>query len=739
MYEGDAKWASLAQGSGFWDFGSVFSSAWDWVNNNVSGLPLGIFSAAAAGLPNVPVFGTKYYAPTDIDWNVLALFSGSQWASNTITYGFPDSRGDYEWVNPSADGFSPLAYEKQYFYHSVFRGAGAGINITSLNSFTNTSWVYAGQDGANIQISAYTPNDVINRSHGLYPGVPIYGGDVWLEGGSNSNLQASWYQRYLLLHELGHGLGLKHPHDSGGNLPKMAAQYDRLEYTVMTYNLTSGAPQTFMMYDIAALQEMYGANFAANSGNSVYKWDPYTGQAFINGVGQGRPANNQIFMTIWDGGGNDTYDFSNYNSNMLIDLAPGSYSLFSPLQQATGAKGNVYNALQYRGDSRSLIENAIGGSGDDKIHGNAAANKLYGNGGRDYLYGYDGNDILYGNADFDWLYGGAGSDTIYGGSSNDWLYGEDGNDYLYGEDGVDGIIGGAGNDYISGGAEYDSLEGGQGNDTIYGGTGDDRIYGGENDDLLYGDEGFDYLYGGAGNDTMYGGADSDWLYGEAGDDILVGEGSYDGLVGGAGNDRLNGGDGNDWVQGDEGNDILSGGNDDDKLYGMADNDVLWGDAGNDDLYGGTGNDQLNGGIGNDYLHGEDGNDTLSGGLGVDTLLGGNGNDFIMIEAGASAYSPDILTGGAGSDIFYTIGKSWSGDVYNTVITDFEGGPGFVDSIYMLRSIFSDFAAIKASAYQYGSDVIIDNTQYNYGGSTGMKLTLKNFQLSRLAADDFVFI
>ena len=68
---------------------------------------------------------------------------------------------------------------------------------------------------------------------------------------------------------------------------------------------------------------MYGANYNTNSGNTVYKWSPTTGQMSINGVGQGAPAGNKIFMTIWDGGGNDTYDFSNYTTNLSVDLQPG--------------------------------------------------------------------------------------------------------------------------------------------------------------------------------------------------------------------------------------------------------------------------------------------------------------------------------------------------------------------------------------------------------------------------------
>ena len=89
-----------------------------------------------------------------------------------------------------------------------------------------------------------------------------------------------------------------------------------------------------MMYDIAALQKMYGANFNTNSGNSTYSWSTTTGEMFINGVGQGTPAANKIFLTVWDGGGTDTYDFSNYATSLTVDLRPGQWSTVSAAQLA---------------------------------------------------------------------------------------------------------------------------------------------------------------------------------------------------------------------------------------------------------------------------------------------------------------------------------------------------------------------------------------------------------------------
>lgn len=85
-----------------------------------------------------------------------------------------------------------------------------------------------------------------------------------------------------------------------------------------------GMPQTFMMGDIRALQQMYGADFSTNSTATTYTWSRNTGEAYVNGELSLDPGANRIFMTIWDGGGYDTYDLSNYTTDLQIDLTPAA-------------------------------------------------------------------------------------------------------------------------------------------------------------------------------------------------------------------------------------------------------------------------------------------------------------------------------------------------------------------------------------------------------------------------------
>ena len=357
-----------------------------------------------------------------------ALLSGTQW-DGPVTYGFPSSASAYEAGYAEAtDGFAPASFAMAQAVRYILEGAspyagGPKAALMPVEGFTNLG-IRESATGADIRVA---------QSHGADPTAYAYmpstdpkGGDVWL-GRNHSYVSPTLgsYEFATFVHELGHALGLKHGHELGGvggvSLPSAR---DSLEYSVMTYhsyvghngtgytNEDYGFPQTFMVYDVAALQDMYGADFTFRASNTVYKWSPTTGETFVNGVGQGAPdggtggSANRIFETIWDGGGVDTYDLSNYRTNLSIDLRPGSYSAFSITQRAYlgdghYARGNVFNALQYEKNPGSLIENAKGGSGADRLFGNEAANNLSGGSGNDLLYGNGGKDVLTGGAGAD--------------------------------------------------------------------------------------------------------------------------------------------------------------------------------------------------------------------------------------------------------------------------------------------------------------------------------------------------
>lgn len=484
------------------------------------------------------------------------LISGNAWGDTSLTFSFPTSRGEFNYMHWS-DSFAPISLMQQNAARwTLDQGFGNAANDGfSVEGFTNLTINHTGAANAHIRLAE---SDNANpTAYAYYPGTWSGAGDVWFGQSYNyRSPEPGTYFWHTLMHEIGHALGLKHGHETDvfGALP---GQYDSMEYSIMTYrsyegqslsggysNETYGYAQSFMMADIAALQHMYGADFNTNSGNSVYKWNPGSGDTLVNGAIAINAGGNRIFATIWDGGGIDTYDLSAYNTDLRIDLTPGGHSTFSAVQTAhlgdgNYASGNIYNALQFQGDSRSLIENAIGGSGDDSLTGNDATNMLVGGLGNDELIGANGNDTLIGGRGRDVLDGGNGNDVLNGGKGSDRLIGGNGNDRLVGDNGNDTLIGTAGNN---------TMYGGQGRDTLIDGTGGSTLYGNGGKDRLIGGGGNDHLLGGAGNDTLAGGNGNDILAGQTGRDYLVGGNGADTFVfhTNMGNDRVN-----DFVLGDD--------------------------------------------------------------------------------------------------------------------------------------------------------------------------------------------
>jgi serralysin len=403
----------------------------------------------------------------DID----GILWGYKWDITDLTYSFPFGTLSYDY--DAINGFGLFNTAQRTAVHQVMAltAAVCGLTLTyTTEDFSNLR--YAEADS--VVLGGVAPGILnIKTAQSMPPDpehVPDYAwGDTWYNHVDyNDPRPGNFAFAAGIMHETGHALGLKHGHDTqvghGVLFPALPAAHNSIEYSVMTYSQYVGDPNipiidapdlptTWMQDDIAALQYLYGANFAHNAGNTTYSWSRTTGEMFVNGRGQGAPVDNHILMTVWDGGGVDTYNFANYATNVRVDLQPGAWTTTSPTQIANlgdghFARGCIANALLFGGSLRSLIENAIGGAGNDTLIGNITHNQLRGGAGSDRLFGLAGNDVL--------------SDT----SGNDWLDGGAGNDFLNGGLGRDTLIGGLGRDVFDFNSVADSRRGAL-HDTVY--------------------------------------------------------------------------------------------------------------------------------------------------------------------------------------------------------------------------------------------------------------------------------
>lgn len=371
----------------------------------------------------------------DADMAATGLLHGTAWNGPVVTFGFPDAAG-FSTRTPYSNANEPVSYAPLSANgQEIIRTAFAAWDEVLALEFVESRDAFGGQ----INIGG---SSVPSTAWAYYPAQgpstnPVHG-DIWISTEyapleaffTNDSQVVGRYPYSTAIHEIGHALGLKHPHEASRHNPELLPlAYDGLEYTIMSYRSYVGGPvsgytveewsypQSPMILDIAAMQSLYGADYTTRAGDTVYAFTPDSGVMYIDGVAQPGPAGNRVFRTIWDGGGFDEIDLSAFDSDLDVRLTPGeaidldrnSVAQTAMLGMSGGspvyAGANIYMALLHDGDRRSRIEAVTGGSGDDYLAGNGANNVLVGGAGNDRLNGRLGDDTLT---------LGSGKDTVRG-------------------------------------------------------------------------------------------------------------------------------------------------------------------------------------------------------------------------------------------------------------------------------------------------------------------------------------
>jgi len=668
------------------------------------------------------------------DPRVTAYLDGSNnefWALNTVTYGSivneVTSNAIGYYTDDDGNNVLPFAFEDSHLAQvdALLTGISGYIDLSfervdegvPLINFSFSSFPFgAGAAG----FPQYEINFIGGSEVGFGNTVQIFYEPLSVQPAFDD----SYYE--VVMHEIGHALGLAHPINFGDTLElRLPADVSGSDFTIMS----SGYIETFssrfegyylqqeitswLLSDIVALQAIYGVDQTVTVGNDTYTF--YEGTSY--------------YEVLWDTSGVDTIVIEG-NSAATIDLSKeGWIDVGSTAKYARFDNPESFMLVHetvYLMDG-VVIEKLIGGGGADIFLGNDTDNFLAGNAGNDKLFGGSGGDALVGGADNDTLRGDAGDDVSSGGAGDDQLFAGPG------DDGDDIAIGGAGNDVLGGAAGDDLIVGGGYSD----GPGLQLNLGNEGDTSA--DDGSDVLFGGDGNDTLIGGGWNDALTSDngsydAGEEITTGTGD-DQLWAGGGDDLIIGAAGDDQIGGGVGDDTINSGGGDDVIYGGRDtgdtgtNDVIDAGSGDDMVFAGVGHDSVTGGTGDDLIFSGGGNDTVLGGSGNDDIFSGGGDDSVSAGEGDDTLwgggGDDIFTGGAGADTF--VFAAGQGD---DSITDFDSA-GDILRLSNTNTDFTSLADVEAAATEQNGGILID-----LGG--GDSLFLAGLGLNDLPSVSFVF-
>ena len=202
-------------------------------------------------------------------------------------------------------------------------------------------------------------------------------------------------------------------------------------------------PSTPMVDDVRVAQAIYGADMSTRTGDTTYGFNSTTD--VTNPAMKFVPNEMFTIFTIWDAGGTDTLDLSGYKTGSIIDLRPGAYSSAGGLGAYDGKFLGIDPSTVSKTDYLSVINghNAALVGTDPLFTARTAAYDLYFGGRTGANEGVPWIDIMGHDTTMENNIGiayGAIIENAIGGSGNDRINGNQANNVFTGNDGADTFV-----------------------------------------------------------------------------------------------------------------------------------------------------------------------------------------------------------------------------------------------------------------------------------------------------------